>query len=162
MSEIRDLLINGIAASYLCPRKCRRILYMLFGLKVQTSRISPHCFFGGNKISIGKNTFINYNNFFDLSDCITIGNNVRIAMCSRFITSTHKIGSSEMRGGVSKTAPIRIEDGCWIGANVTILPGVTIKAGTVIAAGAVVIHDCDENALYGGVPAKKIRDLQEY
>lgn len=65
-------------------------------------------------------------------------------------------------GGVSKTAPIRIEDGCWIGANVTILPGVTIKAGTVIAAGAVVIHDCDENALYGGVPAKKIRDLQEY
>lgn len=63
---------------------------------------------------------------------------------------------------MSKTAPIRIEDGCWIGANVTILPGVTIKAGTVIAAGAVVIHDCDENALYGGVPAKKIRDLQEY
>lgn len=99
---IRDVFINSIAGSYLCPRKIRKIFYRLYGIKTETSRISPHCFFGGNKISIGKNTFINYNNFFDLSDSIVIGENVRIAMCSRFITSTHEIGLESMRGGHPK------------------------------------------------------------
>lgn len=104
--KIRDVVINGIAGSYLCPRKIRRVIYMLCGIKTETSRISPHCFFGGNKITIGKNTFVNYNNFFDLSDKITIGENVRIAMCSRFITSTHEIGQQDMRGGYQKLYPL--------------------------------------------------------
>lgn len=52
-----------------------------------------------------------------------------------------------------------IENGCWIGANVTVLPGVTIKSGTIVAAGAVVVRDCEGNCIYGGVPAKKIKNL---
>ncbi|EHM32411.1 Putative acetyltransferase [Enterococcus faecium E4453] len=56
-------------------------------------------------------------------------------------------------------APIVIEDGSWIGANVTVIPGVTIHKGAIVAAGSVVVKDCEENALYAGVPAKKIRNL---
>ena len=33
--------------------------------------------------------------------------------------------------------PVRIGKGVWLGANVTILPGVTIGDGAIIAAGAV-------------------------
>lgn len=47
----------------------------------------------------------------------------------------------------------------WIGGNVTILPGITIGNNVVVAAGAVVTKDIPDNALVGGVPAKKIKDI---
>lgn len=156
----RDFIINCVASSCLMPRKLRRVIYTLYGMEIHTSRISPRCFMGGNKLSVGKNSFINYNNFFDLTDQISIGNNVRIAMCSRFITSSHEIGPAELRGGTGISAPIVIEDGCWIGADVTVLPGVRIGRGSIVAAGAVVVHDVEENTLVGGVPAKTIRKLE--
>jgi maltose O-acetyltransferase len=48
----------------------------------------------------------------------------------------------------------------WIGGNVTILPGVTIGNNVVVAAGAVVTKDIPDNTLVGGVPAKKLKDLE--
>ena len=44
--------------------------------------------------------------------------------------------------------------------NLTILPGVTIGNNVVIAAGAVVHEDIPDNCLVGGVPASKIKDLE--
>lgn len=40
-----------------------------------------------------------------------------------------------------------------------LLPGVTVGKGCVVAAGAVVAADCAPNGLYGGVPARRIKDL---
>lgn len=57
--------------------------------------------------------------------------------------------------------PIAVGDGVWIGARSVILPGATIGDGAVIAAGAVVTGNVEPNALYGGVPAKRIKDLQD-
>lgn len=47
----------------------------------------------------------------------------------------------------------------WIGANAVILRGVSIGEGAIVAAGAVVNHDIPSHEIWGGVPAKKIRDL---
>ncbi|WP_372495087.1 acyltransferase [Nocardioides pinisoli] len=52
-------------------------------------------------------------------------------------------------------------NGAWIGAAVTVLPGVTIGPGCVVAAGSVVTADCQANGLYAGVPARRIRDLPD-
>ena len=51
------------------------------------------------------------------------------------------------------TKQIVIEDDVWIGANVTVLPGVTIGHHSVIAAGAVVNRDIPPHSLAAGVPA---------
>ena len=77
-----------------------------------------------------------------------------------FTTHTHQIGSS-MRRAPRDTIfkPIVVEDGCWIGANVTILPGVRIGKGTVVGAGSIVVHNLDENSVYVGNPARKIKQL---
>lgn len=54
--------------------------------------------------------------------------------------------------------PVIIEEDVWCGANVTILKGVTIGRGSVIAAGAVVTKNVGEYEIWGGVPAKKIKN----
>jgi maltose O-acetyltransferase len=48
----------------------------------------------------------------------------------------------------------------WIGANVTILPGVTIGNNVVIGAGAVVTKDIPDNSLAVGVPARVIKEIE--
>lgn len=53
--------------------------------------------------------------------------------------------------------PVTIEDGVWVGANVTILKGVTIGRGSVVAAGAVVTRSCPPYSIVGGVPARVIK-----
>lgn len=62
---------------------------------------------------------------------------------------------------VSSDLPVRkviIEDEVWIGANVVVLQGVVIGYGSVIAAGAIVTKNIPPMEIWGGVPAKKIKD----
>ncbi len=59
----------------------------------------------------------------------------------------------EQRGDMT-CVPVRIGDKVWIGANVTILPGVSIGDGAIIAAGAVVNKNVPSNTIVAGVPAK--------
>lgn len=47
----------------------------------------------------------------------------------------------------------------WLGANVTVLPGVTIGDGAIVAAGAVVVEDVPENTIVAGVPASELRKV---
>ena len=66
----------------------------------------------------------------------------------------------EMRGYMY-TDPVTIEDNCWIGAGVTICPGVTIGENSVIGAGSVVVHDIPANSVAAGNPCKVIREIND-
>lgn len=68
-----------------------------------------------------------------------------------FITTTHDIHTR-----LSLSAPIFVEDGVWVGAGATILPGVTLGAGSVVAAGALVNRNVPAGAVVGGVPARTL------
>ena len=57
--------------------------------------------------------------------------------------------------------PITIGNNCWIGGNVTILPGVPIHDNVVVGAGSVVTKDLASGAIYVGNPARKLRDITE-
>lgn len=54
--------------------------------------------------------------------------------------------------------PPIIGNDVWIGSNAIILQGNTVGDGAIIAAGAVVTKDVPPYTVYGGVPAKKIKD----
>jgi len=60
-----------------------------------------------------------------------------------------------------EAAPL-IEDDCLVGAGAIIVGGVLIRRGSFIAAGAVVTHDTDEDFLYAGVPARRIKRKKWY
>nr|WP_274606323.1 DapH/DapD/GlmU-related protein [Lactobacillus delbrueckii] len=49
----------------------------------------------------------------------------------------------------------------WLGANVTVLPGVTIGDGAIIAAGAVVTKDVPARTIAAGVPARVVKEISE-
>ena len=63
---------------------------------------------------------------------------------------------------LTKDADIIVEDEAWIGANVTVLPGVTIGRCAVIGAGCVLTHDAEPFGIYAGVPGRKIGDIRQW
>ncbi|MFG6496249.1 acyltransferase [Fictibacillus sp. UD] len=160
-----DFVTNVIAPQFWIPGIMRKYIYRIVGLNINTTEIKRHCYFNSNKISVGEGSLVNsfsklYSSYFE-GGTITIGKKCYIGMNTLICTITHEVGSSDKRAGENKYMPIVLEDGCWIGANSTILPGVTVGKGCIVAAGAVVSKDCEANGVYAGVPAKKIKDLSE-
>jgi maltose O-acetyltransferase len=153
----RDLVLNTLIASAAVVPRARWRLLRAVGLDVHRSYVQARCFFGARNVSIGVGTFVNYECFFDGSAPITIGRKVRIGMQCLFVTGSHEIGTSDQRAGRETAEPIVIEDGAWIGARVTVLPGVTVGRGAVVAAGAVVTRSVAPMQTVAGVPARPIR-----
>jgi acetyltransferase-like isoleucine patch superfamily enzyme len=54
------------------------------------------------------------------------------------------------------SAPIRIEDDCWIAQSVFLSPGVTVGRGAVIGMNCVVTGDVGPYEIHGGVPNRKV------
>ncbi|WP_325049140.1 DapH/DapD/GlmU-related protein [Alginatibacterium sediminis] len=74
-------------------------------------------------------------------------------------TASHPLDADTRNTGQELAAPIQIGNSVWIGANVTICPGVSIADNVVVGAGSVVTKDLPENCVCAGVPAKVIRKL---
>ena len=56
--------------------------------------------------------------------------------------------------------PIMIKN-CWIGADVTILPGVSIGNNTIIEAKSVVTKNIPDNVIAVGNPCRVLRPITE-
>lgn len=117
------------------------------------------CDYGYN-IHVGDNFFANYN-FVVLDGAeVRIGNDVFIAPNVGLYTAGHPLDASVRNTGIEYAKPIVIEDDVWIGAGVSVCPGVTIGRGAVIAAGSTVTKDVAPYSLVGGVPAKFIKSIK--
>jgi maltose O-acetyltransferase len=151
--------VNAIAMAPFVSGRWRRLLLLVWGVRARYTSISPGCYFGGPNIRIGYGTRLNRGVYIDNNAPVEIGQWCNLAMQTMIVTATHQVGPSDRRAGPGIAYPVRIGNGCWLGARVLVLPGVTIGDGCVIAAGAVVTKDCAPNGLYVGSPARRIRDL---
>lgn len=114
----------------------------------------------GRKIFIGNIFTGNYNlTILDIRE-VHIGDNVMIGPNTLISTVGHPLSSVGRRKHLAFAKPVHIGNDVWIGGNVTILPGVAIGNNVVVAAGAVVTKDVPDNTLVGGVPARKIKELE--
>lgn len=115
----------------------------------------------GGYIKIGKNCDINpYTIIYGHGKGTQIGNNVLIAGHCMVVPANHNFSDRSkniIQQGISSKGII-IEDDVWIAHGCTITDGVIIGKGAVISAGSVVIDSVPSYSIYGGVPAKFIKD----
>lgn len=130
-------------------KHCGNKVFILSGTKI----------IGPNNVNLGDNTWIGHNSFIMAGADVIIGDWCQIANNTIITTTNHLINGSYYFGNV-ETKEIVIGNNVWIGSNSIILPGVTIGDNSVIAAGAVVNKAVPKNKIYGGVPAKELKDLK--
>ncbi len=146
--------LNG---AYQSPERVRALLAELTGAPVdETVTVFPPLStdFGRN-IRIGRRVFINSGCRFQDQGGVTIGDGCFIGHNAVFATLNHDLDPS--RRSDLHPAPIVVGNNVWIGANVTILPGVTIGDNSVIGAGSLVTKDVPADVIAVGSPAKGIR-----
>ncbi|GHU67778.1 hypothetical protein FACS189413_03200 [Bacteroidia bacterium] len=107
------------------------------------SSIGPNCIIYPN-VKIGAYTMLAYNVSIIGSDHVFRKVGIPLRFSGRDIIRSTKIGKD-----------------VWIGAHSIILTGVTIGDGAIIAAGSVVTKDVEPFCIYGGCPAKKIKNRFE-
>lgn len=64
--------------------------------------------------------------------------------------------------GANVSGNVHLKNGCWIGAGAVVNQGSNtgkrfVGENTMVGSGAVVTNDCEANAVYAGVPAKRIK-----
>lgn len=104
---------------------------------------------------VGDNCWIGENVWIDNLDKVYIGSNVCISQGAMLLTGNHDYTISSMP---YRNAPIRINDGAWIGAQAIVCPGVIVQKNAILTVGSVATKDMDENGIYQGNPAGKIRE----
>ena len=96
--------------------------------------------------------------FQNFSANIHLGRGVYIAPNVGLITANHDVKNPSLH---MDGKDICIGDGCWVGMNSVILPGVSLGPGTVVAAGSVVTKSfLDGWQIIGGVPARALKNIQ--
>ena len=70
----------------------------------------------------------------------------------------HKPGVFFRTLDVEKREKVIIGSDCWIGHGVIIMSGVKIGDGAIVAAGSVVTRSIPSCSIYGGIPARYIKE----
>ena len=109
------------------------------------------------KLTIGENCWLGENCWIDNLDFVEIGNNVCISQGALLLTGNHDYRLSTFD---YRNSPIKLEDGVWIGAKTVVCPGVVASENSILTVGSVATKIMEENGIYQGNPAIKIRERE--
>lgn len=144
--------------TYFFDTKRKLLIGIGYSIGKDTKIVGP--LWNTGKLSIGDNCWIGKNLVVNGNGTVCIGDSCDIAPEVSFLTGGHRIGDVNRRAGAGEVYHISVGDGTWIGARSTILGNTAIGRGCVITACACVTKDVSDNVMVGGVPAKKIRELE--
>lgn len=94
----------------------------------------------GVNVKLGQNVYINVNCVIIDTCLVTIGDRCLFAPNVSIYSGTHPLDPEVRNGtqGPEMGGQVHIEEDCWIGGNVTLLPGVRVGKGSTVGAGSVV------------------------
>lgn len=106
------------------------------------------------RLNLGDHVWIGEEVFLLNLDLITIGSHCCISQRTFICTGNHDFRITQMP---YRNRPIIIADGCWIGAQSFVGPGVTIGQEAIVVAGSVVINDLPAEQICRGNPCTAIK-----
>jgi acetyltransferase-like isoleucine patch superfamily enzyme len=127
-----------------------------FGLRISLLRMCGYVI--GNRVYIGEDVII----IDDLGDTqfnLSIGDRASISPRVTFVLHTQPNESRIAPYVNSHKGSITIDSDAWIGTGAVILPNVTIGEGAVVGANSVVTKSVAPYTVVGGVPARKINQV---
>ena len=139
----------------------KRVLLRFSGIKVGSGTKIVGPIYSSAFLEFGNDCWIGRNMNANGNGRIIIGDKCDLAPDVMFLTGSHKIGNTARRAGEGESYVIHVNDGCWIGARVTILGNTTIGPGSVVGTCSLVNNDLTSNILAVGVPAKMIGRICE-
>ena len=107
-------------------------------------------------LHLGKNVFSNHGLTVMSVGTITIEDGVMLGPEVGLFTVNHE--PKNIRTIMTKE--IRIKKNAWIGARVSILPGVTIGENAIVGTGSIVTKDVPDNAVVVGTPARIVKIIE--
>ncbi|MBD5560232.1 MAG: galactoside O-acetyltransferase [Clostridia bacterium] len=114
--------------------------------------LSGVCF---DRVRLEKGVFVNSGALMMARGGITIEAGAMLAANVSLLTNNHDLYDRD----VLLCSPITIKEGAWIGAGVTIMPGITVGRWAIVGAASVVTHNVPDYAVAVGNPARVIRTL---
>jgi acetyltransferase-like isoleucine patch superfamily enzyme len=142
---------------------------IVFGNNVSVGRNTKiigtgHLQLTGKGMKLGNNIGLGTESFYGCGGGIEIGDDTIIGDYVSFHAENHRHEDTAIPirlQGVTRVG-IKVGKNCWIGAKTILLDGVVLEEGCIIAAGAVVTAGhYPANSIYGGIPAKLIRQRND-
>lgn len=143
-------------------KRQQELLHQILGeIKGELVVTAPfYCDYGFH-ISVGDHFYTNHNCTILDGARVTFGDYVFIAPNCVFSTAGHAIDAAQRDKGLEIALPITVGSHVWIGANVSVLPGITIGDNTIIGAGSVVTKDIPSGVVAVGNPCRVLRKITE-
>ena len=117
---------------------------------------------GTGDIVMGQFCYLNPGCVLYSGNGIRFGDYVLLAPGVKVVPTNHAFATRELpirhQGFMPSEGGVVIEDDVWVGANAVLLDGTHLGRGAIIAAGAVVSGVVPPYEIWGGVPARKIRE----
>jgi len=102
--------------------------------------------------------------FADEFEEIVIEDDVSLGAGVHIYVNNHRFDRADIPiidQGYTPSKPVRLKKGCWIGANVILLPGVVVGENAVVGAGSIVTKCVPDRVIVAGNPAKLIRPIDK-
>ncbi len=154
-----DAIISPDARIYPSSRGTRTVI----GARTHVDAFAVLRAVGGTgDLVIGEDCRINPHCVLYSGTGIRLGNNVLLAPHVCIVPANHAYDRRDIPIGQQRFSPSKggvvIEDDVWIGSNCVILDGSYIERGAIIAAGSVVRGRVPAFEIWGGVPARRIKE----
>ena len=116
--------------------------------------------FAKMQISIGHH--VQFGRYCNIAHNVSLGNYILMASNVSFVGKNDHFYSTPKqyiwKGERGNDGTCVVEDDVWIGHGAIIVGGIKIGKGSIIAAGSIVTKDVPPCEIWGGIPAKKIKD----
>lgn len=106
-------------------------------------------------LTIGDNSSVGDHAILYCLGPVRIGSNVSVSQYAHLCAGTHDYTRADLP---LLRPPITVEDDVWLAADVFVGPNVTIGRGAVVGARASVFKDIPGGKVYGGEPARMLRE----